>query len=49
MKKTTTPAKLKLNRETMKMLKVGELTDVAGGETSVCNLPTSTFRSLEIC
>jgi len=43
MKKITTPAKLKLNRETMKTLKTAELEHVAGGaETDACQHPTST-------
>lgn len=49
MKKNTVPARLKLNLETMKTLKVGELQNVNGGVSSPHICPTTTFTSLEIC
>ena len=49
MKKTTTPAKLKLNRETMKTLKVGELTNVVGGVSEQCNAATATATPSGAC
>jgi len=43
MKKNTTPAKLKLNRETMKTLNTADLEHVAGGAaTDACQSPTAT-------
>jgi len=49
MKKTTTPAKLTLKLETMKILKTTELTAVIGGATSPCNHPTSTVLPTGDC
>jgi len=50
MKKTTTPAKLKLNRETMKTLKTADLAHIAGGAlTDACPHPTTTVMRTFDC
>jgi dihydroorotase-like cyclic amidohydrolase len=49
MKKTTTPAKLKLNRETLKTLKTATLEQVAGGVTGACTMPTTTVQHTFDC
>jgi hypothetical protein len=49
MKKSTSPAKLRLKLETVKTLKITEMTHVIGGATSPCAHPTTTVLPTGDC
>jgi hypothetical protein len=49
MKRTTTTTKLALKRETIKQLKLPDLTHVIGGATSPCTHPTTTVLPTGRC